>query len=157
MKKKILSIALGVVTIAIGTTTYAADKSPVSNAKFTATEKHVKGKSGANKKSANAVFTLPTDGFFLYSEVNGNKVTSAYDKNGKWVYTIQRHTANSLLKDVMDIVKESYYNYYISGMEKIDMPGFNTVYIVHIGDADSIKTLRVSNGEVELIEDFERG
>jgi hypothetical protein len=156
MKKQILSIAFGVVTMAIGTTTYAANKIPVSNTKFTATEKHGKCKCGANKKAVDAVFILPTDGFFLYSEVNGNKVTSAYDKNGKWVYTIERHTATSLLKDVMDIVRESYYNYYISGMEKIEIPGFDAVYIVHIGDENSIKTLRVSNGEVELIQDFDR-
>ena len=92
----------------------------------------------------------------LYSNVNGNEISSAYDKKGNWLYTIERHGAASLLKNVMDIVKDSYYDYFISGMEKVDRPGHNTIYIVHLEDINSIKTVRVSNGEVELVKDFKR-
>jgi len=41
-------------------------------------------------------------------------------------------------------------------MEKVDRPGHNTIYIVHLEDINSIKTVRVSNGEVELVKDFKR-
>jgi hypothetical protein len=150
MKKQILSIALGLVTMAIGTTTYAADKNPVNATKFTVNEKAV------NNSISSFIF-LTTDGLTVHSEIDGNKVTSAYDKNGDWLYTIERHTAVSLLKDIMDIVKDSYSNYSITGMEKVDRPGHNTVYVVHIEDRNSIKTLRVRNGEVELMQDFQRG
>jgi len=150
MKKQILSIALGLVTMAIGTTTYAADKNPVSDTRFTVSEKAV-------NNSISPFISLPTDGLTVHSEIDGNKVTSAYDKNGNWLYTIERHTAISLLKDIMDIVKDSYNNYSITGMEKVDRPGHNTVYVVHIEDRNSIKTLRVRNGDVELIQDFQKG
>ena len=42
MKKQILSIALGLAIMAIGTTTTAADMNPVSSKKLTANEKAVK-------------------------------------------------------------------------------------------------------------------
>jgi len=153
MKKQILSIALGLMIMAIGTTTYAADKSTGSSAELT-----IKGVKEPGKQLGNAgsSITSSKDGFIVHSDVNGNQISSAYDKKGNWLYTIERHAAVSLLKNVMDIVKDSYYNYFISGMEKIDRPGHNTVYIVHIEDSNSIKTLRVNNNEVELVQDFKR-
>ncbi len=42
-------------------------------------------------------------------------------------------------------------------MEKIDQSGYNTVYIVHLEDSHYIKTIRVKNDEVELIQDFKKG
>ncbi len=41
-------------------------------------------------------------------------------------------------------------------MEKVEQPGFNSVYIVHIEDCNSIKTLRVTSDEVELVQDFQK-
>ena len=153
MKKQILAIALGFIIMGIGTTTYAADKSTGSSAELT-----IKGVKEPGKQLGNAgsSITSSKDGFIVHSDVNGNQISSAYDKKGNWLYTIERHGAASLLKNVMDIVKESYYDYFISGMEKVDRPGHNTIYIVHIEDSNSIKTVRVSNAEVELVKDFER-
>lgn len=156
MKKQILSIALGLVTMAIATTTYAADKNSVTGTDMTINKQEIKD-FASNLGNSTSTISPSKDGSIVHSVVNGNAVTSAYDKKGNLVYTIERHTAVNLLKNVMDIVKESHYDYYISGMEKVDIPGFNTVYIVHIEDQKTIKTLRVSNGEVQVMQDFERG
>jgi len=155
MKKQILSIALGLVTMAIGTTSYAADKTTGSSAELSINKKEIKEHGKQLGNTSSSIFSSK-EGFIVHSDVNGNQISSAYDKKGNWLYTIERHTAVSLLKNVMDIVKDSYYNYFISGMEKIDRPGHNTIYIVHVEDSNSIKTLRVSNDEVELVQDFKR-
>ena len=155
MKKQILSIALGLVTMAIGTTTYAADKNIDSSTKLTSNKKPAK-ETGRELGNASSSITSSKEGFIVHSNVDGNEIASAYDKKGNWLYTIERHGAASLLKNVMDIVKDSYYDYFISGMEKVDRPGHNTIYIVHIEDSNSIKTVRVSNGEVEVVKDFKR-
>ena len=157
MKKQILSIALGLVTMAIGTTTTAADKNPVSSKKLTANEKAVKDFTKQFKNSANPTIYSSTDGFIVSADSAGNKITSAYNKKGNWVYTIERYAAENLAKDIVDIVKDSYEDYAIAGMEKIDQSGYNTVYIVHLEDSHYIKTIRVKNDEVELIQDFKKG
>lgn len=90
--------------------------------------------------------------------VDGNK-TSAFDQKGKWVYTIARYTSDNLPKNVFDVVRNSYDQFYISGMEKVEQPGTSTVYLVHLEDKTSIKTVKVNvkTGETELVQDFVRG
>src|SRR3569833_2412587 len=99
-----------------------------------------------------------------YNAGNGSIVidcnkTSAFNKAGKWVYTIHRYTSDNLPKNVFDIVRNTYDQFYISGMEKVDQPGASTVYLVHLEDKTSIKTVKVNvrSGETELVQDFVRG
>jgi hypothetical protein len=157
MKKGILSIALGLAIMAIGTTTKAADKTFVNSKKLTANEKAVKDFTKQFKNAVTLTIYSAGDGFIVNSDSAGNKVTSAYNKKGSWVYTIERYATDKPVAEIVDIVKDSYENYTIAGMEKIDQPGFNTVYIVHLENCHSIKTVRVTNEEVELVQDFEKG
>jgi hypothetical protein len=156
MKKQILSIALGLVMMAVGTTTYAADKNPVSGTKLTANEKVVKNFNRQFKNSVNPTIYTSNDGFIVQSQADGHEITSTYNKKGNWFYTITRYSADNLTKNIIDIVKGSYDNYFISGMEKVDQPGSKSVYVVHIENCNSFKTLRVSNDEVELVQDFKK-
>lgn len=150
MKKQILSIAFGLATILFSTATFATVKSVNKTPVFINDNTAAKNISQQIKSETNNSYTVR-------SQVNGNDVISAYDKNGRWVYSIEYLNANNLKKDIIDIVKDGYNNYYISGMEKVTQPGFDEVYIVHIEDAVSLKTIRVSNGEPELVEDFVKG
>ena len=99
MKKKILSIALGLILIAFTTNTYAADKSPVSGAKLTPTEKAVKDFNKQFKNSVSPAVYAVNGGLILKSVADGYNVTLAYDKKGNWVYTIKRYPTESLAKD----------------------------------------------------------
>ena len=158
MKKKILSIALGLVLIAFTTNTYAADKTPVSGAKLTPGEKAVKDFNKQFKNSISPAVYSVNGGIILQSLADGHNVTLAYDKKGNWVYTIKRYPTESLAKDILDIVTGSYntYGYFITRMEKIDQPGIKSIYVVHMQNSNSYKTLRVSDDEVELIQDFKK-
>ncbi len=90
--------------------------------------------------------------------VDGNK-TTVLNQKGKWVYTIHRFTADNLPKDVLNIVKNDYDQYYVSGMEKVDQRGLSPYYIVHLEGVKTIKTVKVNmnDGETELVQDFVKG
>jgi len=158
MKKKILSIALGLILIALTTNTYAADKSHLNGAKLTPTEKAVKDFNKQFKNSVSPAIYAVNGGLILKSVADGYNVTLAYNEKGNWVYTIKRYPTESLAKDILDIATSSYntYGYFITTMEKIDQPGSKSVYIVHMQNSNSYKTLRVKNDEVDLVQDFKK-
>ena len=157
MKNKILSIALGLLIMAIGTTTYAGDKTP--GTKLTATEKVLKSFNNQFKTSIKPTLHSIMDGFVVQLTDENREITSTYDRKGNWVYTIQRYPHESLSKDIIDIVNSNYEckGSFISTMEKVDQPGNETVYVVYIEGRDSFKTVRVVNNEVELISNFQKG
>jgi len=156
MNKQILSIAFGLVLMAFTTTTYAADKTP--STKITASEKAQKNFGKQFNYPVSSTLYSASTGFIVQAQVSSHKVTSAYDKKGNWVYTIKRYPTESLAKNIIDIVKSNYDDngYFISTMEQIDQPGSKSVYIVHLENGNSFKTLRVTNGEVELVQDFQK-
>lgn len=87
--------------------------------------------------------------------VEGNK-KSVFNHKGKLVYSIQRITADNLPKNIVDVVKEAFGQYYISGMEKVEQPGIPPVYFVHMEDRTTIKTVQVNGwtNETQLVTDL---
>jgi len=126
MKKQILAIALTISVLLSASATYANDKNT--------TDKN----------------------YTVHSLVDGYKTVSAFDKKGKIIYSIQYYPAASLAKNIMDVVRNNYGNCYISGMEKINQPGQNEVWVVHMENTSSVKTVYVSNGEVSVANDFSK-
>src|SRR5678815_4571810 len=135
MKKQILSIALVLAILIAGNVSHAADNN--NTKELTPQEKIV--------KDFNAQFALtPTisvsgNGFIASSVADGHQVSSAYTKKGNRVYTITRYASDNLDKRIINIVKMNYDKYFISSMEKIEQPGFDAVYIVHLSNSNSIK------------------
>ncbi len=147
MKKQIRVIAIGLTAILFSTATFAAVKNVNTSA---VNETTVKKVSTSFKDAGD-------NGYTIRSVVDGNDVMTAFDKKGNLVYSIEYLNAGNLAKDIIDIVKDGYGKYYISGMEKITQPGLDNVFIVRLEDAVSIKTLRVSGGEYELVQEFTKG
>lgn len=129
MKKHFLAIALGLIAIA------------TSSSAFAGTEK--------SEKSGTATI--------VHSVEQGKPVTTAFSQKGKWIYTITRYTANNADKNIVDMVESAYYKYAITGIDKVEQPGFDAVYIVHLENASSLKNVRISNGEMEVVQDLVRG
>ncbi len=90
------------------------------------------------------------------SIIKDGNTTAAYDLKGNWVYTITRYSSDNLPKDIFDIVKGTYYNYFVNGIEKVEQPGSDDVYIAHLENNKSIKTVRVSDGVTELVTSFKK-
>ena len=149
MKKQILALAIG---LAIFGFTNAASG---DNSKTTAaSEKAQKNFQKQFKDVSDAKWYTLQDGFKAEFTKDGRQTSSVYGKRGNWVYTIEYFKADNLDKDLIDIVKTEYDKYYISAMEKVDCVGIDPVYVVHLENQDSFKTLHIRGTDIELVQDF---
>jgi hypothetical protein len=53
-------------------------------------------------------------------------------------------------------VRDTYENYYISGMVKIEQPGNSDVFLVYISNHDTFKTVEVIGDDVVLVKDIRK-
>lgn len=151
MKRHILTIAIAVITLAGSSAAYAAEN---NNKTSTPQEKIIKDFS---KQFAQAPSVTNTgNGFLATSVVDGRKVDVAYNKKGNRKYAVVRYSFNNLDKNIVDIVKNEYNKYFITSMEKVEQKGFEPVYIVHLVDANSIKTIKITGENSELVQSLQR-
>src|SRR6266542_6418709 len=100
MKKRTLSIVFGLAIILIAAKSYATDN----------------------------ISTKSSEGYIRHSVIDGNQSISAYNKKGKWIYTIQQYSLDNLDKNIIDRVRSVYYEYGVKSIKKIEQPGMETVY-----------------------------
>jgi hypothetical protein len=105
---------------------------------------------------ANVKWYTVSDGFFASFYVNGIETKVAYDKKGNWHCTVRILEESQLPFEVRDGVKRMYYDSKILVCYEIKHTD-GVAYIVKTEDNKSLKTLRVINGEVEIIGDYTRG
>ena len=84
------------------------------------------------------------------------EIMAAYKKNGNWAYTISRYNNEKMLPaEVRALVKRTYYDYTISHIDEIKVcEQENIIYLVLIQDDKNIKTIRVCDGELEVIHEL---
>ena len=128
MKTRILAFLIGAALL-IASTSYASNDE--------------------SSKSAN--------GHVVHSVIDGRKAMTAYDKKGKWVYTIQQYSIDNLDKNIVDRVRSVYYDYGVTGIQKVEQPGMDAVYIVHIENTKSLKLVRLTMDEMEVVQDLTKG
>ena len=130
MKSRILSLIFGA-TLLVASTAYASDNTASS--------------------------TKPSSGYVVHSVIDGRQAMSAYNKKGKWIYTIQQYSIDNLDKNILDRVRSVYYDFGVTGIQKVEQPGSDAVYIVHLENTKSIKLVRLTNDEMEVVQDFVKG
>ena len=79
----------------------------------------------------------------------------AYDKKGNWKFTILYYSEKELPEDVRSDVKSIYYDYSISRVEEIHIDR-DPIYLIHMQNEKTWKNVRVCDGEVQLLEDFNK-
>src|SRR6476619_914002 len=129
MKKQILSVVFAIATMLVATTSYASGKTSVK----------------AN------------EGYIVRSVIDGRQAMSAFNKKGKWVYTIQQYSLDNLDKNIIDRVRSVYYDYGVTAIQKVEEPRLDAVYVVHLENTKSIKLVRLTNDDMELVQDFNKG
>lgn len=152
MKKLILSVALTLSILTIGTISHAATNNSVKE--LNAQEKIIKDFTAQFTSTPTITFT--NDGYIASSVVDGHQVSAAYNKKGNRIYSIVRYTPDNLAKNIVDIVKGTYDKYFITSMEKIEEPNVKPVFIVHLTNANSVKTVRVTEDGTELLQNFRK-
>ena len=129
MKKQILQVVFVIATILVATTSYASGKTSVK----------------AN------------EGYIVRSVIDGRQAMSAYNKKGKWVYTIQQYSLNNVDKDIIDRVRSVYYQYGVTSIQKVEQPGIDAVYVVRLENTKSIKVIRLTGDDMEVVQDLIKG
>lgn len=108
-------------------------------------------------KGANASWYKANDGGYIAGFKTGAvKNIVAYNAKGQWHHTILYYDEKQLPKGVRATVKSTYYDYNITGVSEVH---FNdqVVYMIIIEDETSIKTLRISDGEMEEVRELKKG
>ena len=93
------------------------------------------------------------NGFLAEFSLNTTKNRVVYDKKGNWKYTVSYYDEKNLPVEIKAIVKPVYYDYAISRVEEVHAND-QIVYFVHVQNDSRLKTLRVCEGEMDLIEDL---
>lgn len=84
--------------------------------------------------------------------------TPIHNKAGKLIYTVKRYEATALPKEVSRLVRNEFVDYDIAGVEEVVLPSnINSIYLVHIANDKKMKTVRVYNGESEVINEYKKG
>ena len=94
------------------------------------------------------------NGYYFVSFIQDDiKNKIAYTPHGQVDYSLKMYNENNLPYTVRSAVKSIYYDYAITNAQELDVKN-KTIYLVKITDANSWKTIRVSNGDLEEIEDY---
>ena len=79
-----------------------------------------------------------------------------FTQKGSWIGGIQTYGEDKLPREVRAVIKPVYYDYAITLVEEVSLPNQQPVYIVHVEDKDSIKNIAVQNGEMRVLDAFEK-
>ncbi len=84
--------------------------------------------------------------------------TPIYDKKGRLLYSVKRYDESALPKDISRIVRNQYYDFDIIGVEEVVIPSSsNSIYFVHIANDKKLETVKVYNGESEVVNEYKKG
>ncbi len=93
--------------------------------------------------------------FLAEYSLNDKKYVVVYHRNGKWQFTICYYDGKNLPAEVKGDIKRVYYDYSINRVEEVRIDD-KTIYVVHIGNETTWKNVRVCDGEMDVIEDFNK-
>ena len=84
--------------------------------------------------------------------------TPIYNKKGKLLYSVKRYDETGLPKDIDRLVRNQYVDFDIIGVEEVVIPsGSNSIYFVHIANDKKLETVKVYNGESEIVNEYKKG
>jgi len=84
-----------------------------------------------------------------------------YNSKGNWAYTLKQYTEKELPEDVRAQVKRAYYDYPITYVKEINQWDIINrselvVYLLHVENDRESKTIRVADGEMNLVETYNK-
>jgi hypothetical protein len=124
-----------------------------NSAKSKKSAKAFKAFSRQFKNVSNAEWEMTNTGAFVASFHEEKANTKVYyNENGGYICTIRRYAESELPQSVRHMVKSTYYDYAIIGVDEVQSEA--TVYLVHIVFGNNCKTIRVVDGEMDVFEDL---
>ena len=142
----------------------SSPSSPSSKSEINATSetavnaKAVKDFKKSYTGASNEKWFIVPGGFTTKFEQNGMEFRVDYDKKGKWSGTMKSYDEKKLARDVRHIVKSAYYDYSIKWVSEITVPEYPEIilYLIHIEDEKSFKNLQVIDGQIRVLEAYNK-
>jgi len=98
-------------------------------------------------------FNIHGKGFIARFEQPGVTCRVSYTIRGQWVYTIRCYHEKQMPHNIRHLVKSTYYDYSITGIDEVEQYNLsNLVYVIYLEDDTSYTTLRVCDGEMDVME-----
>ena len=107
-------------------------------------------------KSAGETWYAVRGGYAATFGSNSIDYLVTYDKKGNWLHTVRTYGETKLQEDLRHAVKSIYYDYEINLVNEIEGPVDPVTYIVHLIGKTKLINLRISNGEIEEWQKFNR-
>jgi len=95
------------------------------------------------------------DGYTVKFKTDEIQYRIGYNKKGNWLNTVKIYHEPELNQTIRHIVKSNYYDYTIALVEEITVKN-STSYVVHIDNEKGFKKLYVSDGEINVMEEFSK-
>jgi hypothetical protein len=108
------------------------------------------------KNAGKADWSKIKDGFVAEFKINGVNTKVYYNQKGRWSSTLRTYDQYKLPKDIRKLVRSTYYDYDIYVAYEITIED-QTIYLVKIEDHETVKTIRVTDGEMDVYEDYKKG
>lgn len=107
------------------------------------------------KDADNASWSEIEDGFRVDFTKEDIDTKVFYDRKGRWVANVRNYYEDKLPKDIRHRVKSVYYDYSIYYVQEVTVAD-KIAYLVKIEDKNSIKTIRIVDGEMDEYLAFEK-
>ncbi len=130
-----------------------ADAAAKASELSTISTKAIKDFNNTYKGVTDAIWSKIQDGYVAWFKLHGIVNRTYYDKRGNWHFNISYYDEKNLPRDVRATVKSVYYDYNITGVEEIRVED-KVVYIVHVEDEKTLKTLKIQDGEMDIMQEF---
>jgi hypothetical protein len=108
------------------------------------------------KNAGKAEWSKIKNGFVAEFKINEVKTKVYYGRKGRWSATLRTYDQYKLPKDIRELVRSTYYDYDIYLVYEITIED-KTVYLVKIEDQQTIKTIRVIDGEMDVYGEYKKG
>ena len=96
------------------------------------------------------------NGYIASFTIDSVKTKVAYNRHGIRNYTLQYYNEQKLPREVRNMVKSVYYDYAIFNVIEVNLND-QPIYLVYMRDETHLKTIRVSNGEMQEVQNYTRG
>ncbi|OQP50621.1 hypothetical protein A4H97_01925 [Niastella yeongjuensis] len=108
-----------------------------------------------DKTASNVDWMIVETGYVArYTDKSNSNCRTVYNNRGDFVYTIRQYYENKMPRDIRSIVKREYYDYTITLVEQIEEMRKPLVYVVHLEDATTLKNVRVSERDMEVMTEY---
>ncbi|MBS1600950.1 MAG: hypothetical protein JST75_22245 [Bacteroidetes bacterium] len=165
-KKNLIAVAIYVVTIAAAGKASAQQVKNVSNgsntesteiatngSNMTVNTKLVRHFKKDYPQAQREIWYSFNDGYVAKFTKDAITHRAGYNRAGNWQYTIAYYDEKKLPADIRTKVKMTYYDFAITFIQEIKLHD-QTVYLVYVQDETTWKILRVSDEDMDVMDEF---